>query len=117
MKWSFSSDRAIYLQLVEQISVHIICSTYLPGEKLPSVRDMAQEAGVNPNTMQKALVELENTDIVFSKKTIGRFITEDTQKIKQMKEELVNKKTTVFFKEMQAFNLTKESIQKIIETL
>lgn len=117
MKWSFSPDRPIYLQLVEQISVHIICNTYLPGEKLPSVRDMAQETGVNPNTMQKALVELENTGLVFSNKTIGRFITEDTQKIKQIGEELINKKTTVFLKEMQAFNLTKESIQKIIETL
>lgn len=67
MSWDFNDDRPIYLQLMEQIQLKIICGVYKPGDKLPSVRDIASEASVNPNTMQKALTELEKTGLVFSK--------------------------------------------------
>ncbi len=82
VNWEFQSDRPIYTQLVEQIKLRIISGIYKPGDKLPSVRDFAQEASVNPNTMQRALAELEKDGLVYSQRTSGRFITEDIEMIK-----------------------------------
>lgn len=77
MSWNLSSERPIYAQIMERITLDIVSGIYLPGARLPSVRDLAQDAGVNPNTMQKALSELERTGLVISQRTSGRFITED----------------------------------------
>ena len=77
MKWQFSNDAPIYTQLIEQIQVGIVAGAFPPGERLPSVRDLATEAGVTPNTMQRALAELERDGLVFSHRTAGRFVTED----------------------------------------
>ena len=77
MKWQFSNDAPIYSQLIEQIKVGIVSGAFPPGERLPSVRDLATEAGVNPNTMQRALAELERDGLVYSQRTAGRFVTED----------------------------------------
>ena len=63
MKWEFSNDAPIYAQLILQIKVGIVSGTFSPGERLPSVRDLAMEAGVNPNTMQRALTELERDGV------------------------------------------------------
>ena len=76
MKWDFSSDAPIYAQLILQIKVGIVSGAFPPGERLPSVRDLATEAGVNPNTMQRALTELERDGLVYSQRTAGRFVTE-----------------------------------------
>lgn len=116
MESSFDSQRPIYLQLVEKITIRIVCGTYMIGNKLPSVRDIAQEYGVNPNTVQKAFTLLEEQDIVFSKKTIGHFITQDAEKIKQVKEELAQKKIQNFLEEMQSLNFTNQKIAEIIKT-
>ena len=78
MKWQFSNDAPIYTQLIEQIKVGIVVGAFPPGERLPSVRDLATEAGVNPNTMQRALAELERDGLVFSQRTAGSFVSEDT---------------------------------------
>ena len=86
MAWSFDADRPIYLQLVEHIQQKILNGEFQPGEKLPSVRDLAAEAAVNPNTMQKALAELERGGLVFTQRTSGRFITEDAAKIARLRE-------------------------------
>ena len=85
MSWTLDNDRPIYLQLMERIQRDIIAGVYQPGDKLPSVRDLALEAAVNPNTMQKALSELERSGLVYSQRTSGRFITEDTEMLTQMK--------------------------------
>ena len=77
MPWELSNDRPIYLQLMERIQMDIVSGKYHAGDKLPSVRDLAIEAAVNPNTMQKALSELERVGLVYSQRTSGRFITED----------------------------------------
>ena len=77
MAWTLDSDRPIFLQIVERIQTDIVSGRYQPGDKLPSVRDLAAEASVNPNTMQKAFAELERTGLVYSRRTSGRFITED----------------------------------------
>uniref|UniRef100_UPI00359431E6 GntR family transcriptional regulator n=1 Tax=Acetobacterium sp. TaxID=1872094 RepID=UPI00359431E6 len=88
MKWYIDSDRPIYKQLVEQIELRIISGVYKPGDKLESVREMAMDAGVNPNTMQKALAELERMELVFAQRTSGRFITEDLKVIEEAKKNL-----------------------------
>ena len=92
MPWNLDSSRPIYLQIIERVQMDIITGRYQPGDKLPSVRDLAQEAAVNPNTMQKALSELERSGLIYSQRTSGRFITEDKELIHQMKKELAAQK-------------------------
>lgn len=87
MKWDIDSERPVYIQLIEKIQTGIISGYYKPGDKLPSVRDLAAEAMVNPNTMQKALVDLERTGLIFTNRTSGRFITSDEVMIKKLKEQ------------------------------
>ena len=77
MAWKFNDGAPIYLQIVNTLKRNIASGAYPPGSRLPSVRDLALEAGVNPNTMQRALSELERSGLVNSQRTAGRFITED----------------------------------------
>ena len=88
MTWHFENDRPIYTQLLEQIRLRIISGIYAAGSRLPSVRELAADASVNPNTMQKALSELEQSGIIYSQRTSGRFVTEDTAMIEHVKEEI-----------------------------
>ena len=100
MPWNLDDDRPIYLQLMERIQHDIISGVYKPGDKIPSVRDLALDAAVNPNTMQKALSELERAGLVYSQRTSGRFITEDEKMIKKMKMELASEHIRHFFDQM-----------------
>lgn len=84
MAWNLDSDRPIYAQLLERIQLQIVSGIYAPGDKLPSVRDLAAEASVNPNTMQKAFAELERSGLIETKRTSGRFVTEDKNMITQI---------------------------------
>ena len=102
MKWQFSSDAPIYAQLIDQIKLRIISGFYRAGDRLPSVRDMASEASVNPNTMQRALAELERDGLVYTQRTSGRFITEDTELIRQAKDSLAMEQIKEFFQKMNA---------------
>lgn len=77
MQWNFSNDLPIYSQLIGQIKVGIVSGVFPPGERLPSVRDLATEAGVNPNTMQRALAQLEQAGLAESNRTAGRLVTQD----------------------------------------
>ena len=86
-------------------------------QKLPSVRDIASEASVNPNTMQKALTELERTGLVFSKRTSGRFITEDIQMIKSIRNDLAKDQITTFFKNMERIGYTHEEIVELVKNI
>ena len=76
MNWELKSDRPIYTQLLEELKRRIVSGYYQPGDRLLPVRELAQEAKVNPNTMQKALSELERENLVFAVRTTGRYITE-----------------------------------------
>ena len=93
MAWKFNDNAPIYLQIVNALKRNIASGAYPPGSRLPSVRDLALEAGVNPNTMQRALSELERSGLVNSQRTAGRFITEDADALlelrKLMSEEIV----------------------------
>ena len=100
MKWQFSNDAPIYSQLIEQVKVGIVSGAFPPGERLPSVRDLAVEAGVNPNTLQRAVTELERDGLVYSQRTAGRFVTEDTEMIRTAKEELAQRQIKSFLTAM-----------------
>ncbi|MFZ2540018.1 MAG: GntR family transcriptional regulator [Oscillospiraceae bacterium] len=115
MKWLLTADRPIYSQLVEQITGAIISGEYKAGDKLPSVRDLAQDASVNPNTMQKALAELERNQLVFTQRTSGKYITEDITMLEKIKSELAMQQISKFFEQMQSMGFTKEEIIKLIE--
>ena len=109
MSWNLNSERPIYAQIIERITLDIISGIYLPGAKLPSVRDLAQDAGVNPNTMQKALSELERTGLlVLSQRTSGRFITEDLTMIEKTKQNLASLQIREFLKKMEHLGFTKK---------
>ena len=107
MSWKLNPDRPVYMQLIERITTDIIAGIYPPGSKLPSVRDLAQTAGVNPNTMQKALSEMERTS--------GRFITEDLNMIDNLKTELASEQIKEFLDKMQKIGLSKEDIIGLIK--
>ena len=92
MPWNLNSDRPIFVQIIEHLQIDIITGVYKPGDKLPSVRDLAAEAGVNPNTMQKALSDFESTGLVHSERTSGRFITNDDNLIKELRKSRVREK-------------------------
>ncbi|MCI9493031.1 MAG: GntR family transcriptional regulator [Lachnospiraceae bacterium] len=115
MPWNLNSDRPIFIQIIEKIQMDIISGAYRPGDKLPSVRELAQEASVNPNTMQKALSELERTGLVYSQRTSGRFITEDTIMIDQLKSELAKEVVTEFLETMQKLGFQREETISLLE--
>ncbi len=108
MPWNLNSSRPIFLQLIEIIQMDIISGKFPPGGKLPSVRDLAAQAAVNPNTMQKALSELERSGLVFSQRTSGRFITEDKHMIEELKSTLAKEKIKEFLYSMQQLGFQKE---------
>ena len=117
MKWTFDNDRAIYSQIIEQMRLFIASGRLLPGERLMSVRELASMAGVNPNTMQKALSELEQEGLLFSNRTAGRFVTEDAEKISDVKNSIAREKTKEFFSRMKAMGYNSRDILEIIKTM
>jgi len=117
MPWNLDNDRPIYLQLMERIRLDIIAGIYKPGDKLPSVRDLALDAAVNPNTMQKALSELEREELVYSQRTSGRFITEDENMLKQLKTDLAEEQIRQFFEKMKQLGFTGSETLVLIENV
>ena len=102
MAWSFSPDRPIYIQLQERLKQSIVSGRYPPGDKLPAVRDLALEAAVNPNTVQRALAELEREGLVHAQRTSGRYVTEDAAVIEKTKNELALDLVNAFLEKMAA---------------
>ncbi|MGN0343114.1 MAG: GntR family transcriptional regulator [Roseburia sp.] len=117
MAWEMSSDRPIFMQIIERIQIDIVSGKYHAGDKLPSVRDLAAEAAVNPNTMQKALSELERTGLVYAQRTSGRFITEDTKMIEELKKSLAQEKITEFFESMKKLGFAQAEILSMMKEL
>lgn len=114
MPWNLNSDRPIFMQIIEILQLDIVSGKYAPGDKLPSVRDLALEAAVNPNTMQKALSELERSGLVFSQRTSGRFITEDITMIEELKTSLAREKIKEFLDGMRKLGFEKEEALTLI---
>ncbi|MBQ7436414.1 MAG: GntR family transcriptional regulator [Oscillospiraceae bacterium] len=115
MEWKFRSDLPIYSQLVDQIKLGIVSGSLLPGERLMSVRDMATEAGVNPNTMQRALQELERDGMVYSQRTAGRFVTENMQVIEREKKKLAEEQIRSFLEAMKKLGYRQEEIPALLK--
>ncbi len=106
MRWEFHNESPIYAQVMERVERMIVSGALSPGERLPSVRVFAQEAGVNPNTMQKALTELERGGLIYSQRTSGHFVTEDQAVIIKAREELAKLQTERFLQSMQELGFT-----------
>ena len=114
MKWQFSNDAPIYAQLIRGIQIRIVAGIFPTGERLPSVRDLAAEAGVNPNTMQRALAELERDGLVFSQRTAGRFVTEDKTMIEKAKRGLAERHIKTFLAAMLRLGYQPEDIVTLL---
>ena len=115
MAWQFDDERPIYTQLLEKIRVFIISGQYPPGSKLPPVRELAAEASVNPNTMQKAFAELERTGLIYTQRTAGRFVTEDEDLIRQYRQRIALEKIEEFMKAMSEMGYTREEVMVLME--
>ena len=115
MTWNLDNNIPIYLQIMERIQRDIISGRYRPGDKLPSVRELAVEAAVNPNTMQKALSELERGGLVYSQRTSGRFITEDLNLIDQLKQQMALDAISGFLKSMRQLGFSGEDTLRLLK--
>ncbi len=115
MEWKFREDLPIYSQLVERIKLGIVSGELLPGERLASVREMATEAGVNPNTMQRALQELEREGMVFAQRTSGRYVTEEIRRIEEAKRKLAENQIRSFLEQMGKLGYSREEILAMFE--
>ena len=115
MAWSLDSDRPIYAQLVERIQMQIVTGGYPPGGRLPSVRELAAEAAVNPNTMQKAFAELERSGLIVTQRTNGRTVTEDEELIKSIRRKLAKEHILFFFSKMKELGFTEEEVYQLVK--
>lgn len=115
MAWNMDSDRPIYAQLVEHIRMQIVSGYYPPGGWLPTVRDLAAEAAVNPNTMQKAFAELERSGLIVTQRTSGRTVTEDEELIDKIRGDMAQSHVGVFVSQMQKLGYTKEQVVALLE--
>ena len=117
MGWNFQADRPIYAQLMEEIKRRIISGVYKPGEKMPSVRELAAEASVNPNTMQRAFAQLEQEGLLYTQRTSGRFVTEDEERIMDMKNELAKELIRDFWKNMEQLGFGRQQTLTLLTTM
>ncbi len=115
MNWNFRNDLPIYTQLVGTIKLAIVSGVLPPGARLSSVRDLAMEAGVNPNTMQRALQELERDGLVYSQRTAGRFVTEDDQVIDRTKQMLAESQLQAFLAAMRELGYDRADILALLQ--
>lgn len=112
MQWNIRDDAPVYAQLVEHIKLAIISGEFKLGQRLPSVRELSAEAGVNPNTMQRAFAELEREGLVLTQRTAGRSVTEDAAKVDQTKRQLAAAAIQSFWINMRRLGfLPKEALQ------
>lgn len=114
MRWIFHNESPIYAQVTERVERMIVSGALPPGERLPSVRVFAQEAGINPNTMQKALTELERSGLIYSQRTAGHFVTEDQAVIAQAREALAEIQTERFLQSMQELGFTSAQAAELL---
>ena len=117
MNFIFDNDRPIYIQLVEQLKECIVAGKFKAGEKLPSVREFAMQIKVNPNTVQKALAEIENQKLIYTERTNGKFVTENEELIENVKKELANQKVQKYFQDMNKLGIDKDDAITYLQEL
>lgn len=116
MKWEFKNGIPIYLQIIDQIKRQIVSGELAPGSRIPAVRDLAQEAGVNPNTMQRALTQLEQEGLLYTQRTSGRFVTQEEEIMKQTRIQLSDEYIAELFKHLQELGLSRDDIVEAVST-
>jgi len=112
--WELSTDRPIFQQIIERVNLDIVRKKYQPGQKLDSVRDLAAEAGVNPNTMQRALSELERNGVLYSRRGEGRFVTEDEALLKELAHSFIDGKTAEYVSFLRSLGFQDEEIMQCL---
>ena len=115
MAWNLQSDRPIYAQLVDQIQRMIVTGIFPAGSRLPSVRELAAEAAVNPNTMQRALVKLEEDGLLYTQRTSGRYVTEETERTMEVKRALAEELIRQFVENMNRLGYTREQSVELLK--
>ena len=117
MKFEFDNNIPIYIQLVDILKKDIISGKLKPGEKIPSVRDLASIMRVNPNTMQKALSELENLKLLYTERTNGKFVSNDKQLIDKYKKQYASELSNKYFSSMESIGFGKKETLKYLKDL
>ncbi len=117
MDFYFDDERPIYIQLVEQLELYIVTGHFPPGERLPSVRDLASIAKVNPNTMQRALTELEDKRLIITERTNGKFVTDDQEFLCKQQQQFAREKIQKFLSEMQELGISRTEIIEYLQSL
>lgn len=117
VNFHFNNEQPIYLQIASQLELAIITGGLLPGERLPPVRDFAVIAQVNPNTMQRALSELEATGLIFTERTSGRYVTTDHEHIRRCREQLARSKIANFLDDIDRLQLSRHDVIKLIKQI
>ena len=117
MPWAFKENRPIFQQIYDMIVIRILNGTYPKGGKLPSVREMAEEAGVNPNTMQRAMSQLEDTGLAITNRTSGRIVTTDEELLKKIKREYAVAAAEEFLMEMKKLGMSQEDALSLIQDI
>ena len=117
MDYIFDNERPIYVQLVEKLRIEIVSGNLKLGERIPSVRELALTARVNPNTMQKALAELESEGLVYTERTNGKFVTNDRQLIEKIKRKLAEEKVNNYINDMKNIGLNFEDALQYLQEL
>lgn len=115
MNYIFNNERPIYIQLVEKIRIQIVSGELKTGEKLPSVRELALTAKVNPNTVQKALMELEKEELVYTERTNGKYVTTNKELIEKIKKELANEKVNNYINDMKNIGITYDEALRYLQ--
>lgn len=117
MEHIFDNERPIYIQLVEMIRIDIVSGKFQKGQKLPSVRELALMMKVNPNTMQKALVELEEEKLIYTERTNGKYVTEDEKLIEKTKKQLAQEQVNNYLNCMENIGISYESAVQYLQEL
>ena len=117
MEYTFDNNIPIYIQLLEYMKIYLISGVFKSGDKLPSVRDFAATFKVNPNTMQKALSELESMRLIYTERTNGKYVTKDTKLIEKLKDEYAITLAKSYFEGMKRIGLGKADSIKYLEEI
>ena len=115
MDFTFENNIPIYIQLLEYLKIYLISGVFKAGERLPSVRDLATTFKVNPNTMQKALTELEEMNLIYTERTNGKYVTQDEKLIEKLKDEYAVTLAKSYFQGMKKIGLGKADSIKYLE--
>ncbi|MGN0984149.1 MAG: GntR family transcriptional regulator [Gemmiger sp.] len=115
MDWNITAGRPVYVQLVEQLELALITGVYPPGSRIPPVRELAADAGVNPNTMQRALQELESRRLLQAQRTAGRVVTADSDALAALRRRRAAALARDFWAQMEALGLTPGEVHTLLE--